>query len=445
MIPALFARRAAYFALLGLSAVANIDAAAAHAPPYGTGLLFPDTGDELPLVLTNRGLLFPGPLGYALRCTLAYGASTAEESRGLLADDGRIVVQSSAGVFSSLDQGCTFSRAPGLPPGPLATFATSADRQRLLTSTAGYAEAGQVYVSEDGALGFRALLTLPDKSDVEAMVVAPSRAARVYASGKRLDGNVLRDTWLVSDDGGRSFARTDVPRKRSPIGVHPRNADAVLVAEREVDTSVTTLLRSADGGKTFQHVREVPSVLAFASSADGARSWIGTGVGSDDLRGGLFVSNDDGATFEPIRDELLAVTCLASRGPRLWMCGSVAPGIGGVWSQEDEATPLVAQLRFDHVVTPLDCPGELDSTLGGQCEGDFRDWLTEQVGTAGDAGADAGTPTGPRSHATNGCALHAGQPSPQSAPPRVTAWCSLLGVYALWRAMRGTFVRPRGR
>ncbi|MFM2420622.1 MAG: hypothetical protein RL385_5345, partial [Pseudomonadota bacterium] len=98
-------RRAACFALLGLSVVANIDVAAAHAPPYGTALLFPDTGDELPRVLTNRGLLFPGPLGYALRCTLAYGASTAEESRGLLTGDGRIVVQSSAGVFTSADQG----------------------------------------------------------------------------------------------------------------------------------------------------------------------------------------------------------------------------------------------------------------------------------------------------------------------------------------------------
>jgi hypothetical protein len=274
------------------------------------------------------------------------------------------------------------------------------------------------------------------------MVVAPSRAARVYASGKRLDGNVLRDTWLVSDDGGGSFASIDVPQKRRPIAVHPRNADAVLAAEREGATSVTMLLRSTDGGKTFQGVRRVPSVLAFASNADGTRLWIGTGVGSDDLRGGLFESRDDGATFEPIRDELMAVTCLASRGTRLWMCASVAPGIGGVWFQEDDATPLVPALRFDQVVTPLDCPGDADSTLSSLCTAEFRDWITEQVGTAGDAGTDAGAPTGPRARESNGCALHAGQP----APPWATAWCALLAVYALLRTRpRARLNRHRGR
>jgi hypothetical protein len=438
--------RAALSAAVGLFLVARSDAASAHAPPFGTDLLFADAEDERPLVLTNRGLLFPGPAGYALRCTLAYAASTAEDSHGLLTEDGRLLLQSASGVFVSADRGCTFTTPPGLPPATLASFAASQGRSRILTSTAGYSEAGQVFVSDDAAHGFRHLSTLPAQSDVETMLVAPSRAARVYACGKRLDGDSLREVWLVSDDGGESFAATDVLQRRRPVGVHPRNADLVFVAEPDDDAS-SMLLRSTDGGKSFQDVLRVPSVLALASSEDGTRMWLGTGVGRDGLRGGLFVSEDEGATFEAVRDELTAVTCLSARGSRLWLCGSVVPGIGGVWHQDGDAAPLVAHLRFDQVSTQVDCPGETDAADSGVCAQDFRDWLTEQLGSALDAGAGgdvaeggAGLASPKAEHAHSGCAVRDGPPARCGPWP----WLSL-GLYGLHRVRRGKFCRPRGR
>jgi len=149
--------------------------------------------------------------------------------------------------------------------------------------------------SRDGGRSWEPV-ALAGEVDFHAMAVSPADQRRIHGFCYG-DGRFYR-----SDDGGRTWTRTEVaaiagPHGRGPLQLvaHPTDPDTLLAAGED------GLLRSEDGGRTWQPILPgavtaaafVPSdpqqLLAYAvaaglvRSADGGRTWqpLGLQVGDD--------------------------------------------------------------------------------------------------------------------------------------------------------------------
>ncbi|MET0341114.1 MAG: hypothetical protein ABW252_08925 [Polyangiales bacterium] len=383
-----------------------------HDAPTGLALAFRDAASVAPLVLTNRGLIFPTgsePAGaFALRCNEAYGVSTTAIPSIVLAPSGALTVQSARGVAITRDQGCTFTPATGLPDVPLGGLAQSPTAPaQLLLSTQDYAATSHVFASDDHGQTWTARARNAPFS-VYDLLVFGADGARVYASGARYDHaeKQLIPTWAVSRDGGASFVDRDVTGlARVVLGAHPRDVDTVFARET-ASTGISQphdyLLRSLDGGETFTRVHETLGVItSFATSPDGSRVYVGTEVT------GLHVSRDGGATFARVAsDDVLSVHCLHHRDGALWMCATRSPYTQGVWSTADDGQTLTDRLPFARVATQVTC--HAPSNL---CDATFRAWQ-EELASAPKTGTDA--------HGGGPSIITSGAPSSAPKPPAPT-------------------------
>ena len=109
--------------------------ASAHEPPKGIDLQWSgDAPDELPVIVTNRGLVFADAMGgttrFSLRCAEAYGANTSDHPGVSVGADGQITIGIYNGVSATSDRACSLHPSAGLPDEPLGTplepFNTSA-------------------------------------------------------------------------------------------------------------------------------------------------------------------------------------------------------------------------------------------------------------------------------------------------------------------------------
>jgi len=386
---------------LVLQAAALASPALAHESPHGLQLLFTrPEANATPIVLTNRGVIFPvegAAPSYSLRCNESYGVNTAQVPHLVLDPTGGLVVASVRAVETTSDSACTFTPSTGLPKLSLGGFAqvTSAPN-RLLTTTQVYEQPAKVFASEDYGHTWSELATNHTLAVYEALL-ASSDGQRLFASGHRYDmpNKKLLSIWGTSSDGGKTWVDQDLASDRFPLGFHPSDPQVVFAREpvpmRTIDPR-DRILRSSDGGATFEVVQELPPVASFSSTPDGSSIWLGSQTE------GLWRSTDGGKTFARVQeDTIMGVYCLQYRQDRLWACTRMAPNTGGIWSSDDRGTTWNKLYSFEQITSQVSCrPGPTPQEV---CEQPWKDWTYELLTNFEDAGvppavADAGSDAG---------------------------------------------------
>ena len=379
-----------------LAATLSVTSAAlAHESPTGLVLAWPSpASDAPPVVLTNRGLVFPTgsepEAPFSLRCNEAYQVTTGALPNLVLDAEGALVLQTARGVSITSDQGCGFAWASGLPDLPLGGFAQDpAAPNKLLVTTQDYETESRTFASEDYGHTWTPRARNAASSVYDALVVAGD-GQRVYAAGARYDlvARELIPIWAVSRDSGRSFRDQDLKTQRMPLGVHPGRPDTVFARETTstgISEPLDKLVRSTDGGATFTTVLDAKSVLSsFVASADGARIWVGSETA------GLHVSSDGGASFTRVApDDILSVRCLHHRQGVLWVCANRYPNTHGVWSSIDDGVTWSEALTFSRVTSQVSCANATKNV----CEMPWLDWERELLSEP--KAADAGLGSGP--------------------------------------------------
>lgn len=431
-----------------LCAFALPSSAFAHELPKGNKLVWTSAqADALPVVLTNRGLLFPegdtNSAKYRLRCNEAYGA-TVTEVPGIAyhPDAATFLLVTSETASRTGDLGCTYQKTyerTDVEDVLGSLTARASEPPELLLSTVDPTRLSKVLVSHDvGQTWSVRFNNAPDELFTE-LLVAPSDAQRIYAVGFQLERNqqqsFVRPLWARSSDGGVTWQQEVLEQDRYLVAVHPTQPDVVF-ARTWVDPqhTINQLLRSTDGGLTFEPVMQVPGVLSM--EAEEGALWLGSSY-----EGGLFRSEDDGQTFAQVHEELLEVDCVVRRGDALWLCAN-NDGVDGIWKLRDGSEVVEAVLTFDQVREPVDCGDLVKSDV---CRVPWLDWQIELLGPempdgpdagmadagtemdtddASSAEEDAGSSPGARAQAAGcGCALIGA--SDRQASPLWLAWAAL--------------------
>lgn len=309
--------------------------------------------------------------------------------------------------------------------------------------------------STDDGVTFTTMGTAPPDLLLERMRIAPSDPTRIYASGAipRTSSTPRRALFLHSEDGGATFATTDIPlltddeRNVHVLAVDPTDPSRVLVrvVRRVTDMTPERLLLSEDGGLTFRTVLELVEMTGVVFSHDGAHVWVG---GWD---GGFTRSDDGGRTFTTL-DPDLRVRCLAERAAGdgssdLFVCVDAFTQPYAVARSSDLGVSLERFWGFSDAVNDVGCSTCTD--VGGICPAYWPDVIFDLALTRDDAGPPPGPiDAGPRVSCDEaGTPLDAGStpPSPppsgcgcrvESAPSRA-AWLPLsLGLLLVLRRRR---------
>ena len=396
--------------------------ASAHATPHVIEMLFPDDGYVL---VSNRGLIFGDKQrsAWRLMCQEALKINTSEQPSLATLPGGKLLVGTSLGLSTSSDQGCNWqgvepfatTSVPALVRDPhaserlyLAAYANEAD------------DKGGLYVSEDAGKNWQKLLAADKRDYVRSIVVAPSDAKRIYASGQSWDDTGKYTFYVTrSDDGGKMWTRSVVelvPMEEvelSLYSVHPKNPD--LLTAKATNRSPTTdsdrLLVSRDGGKTWSSPLSMTLLSALAFSADGSKAWA---VGQD----GLFESRDDLKSFEKLGDAT-SMSYAIEREGQLLVAGyynGFGSGTNGIGMMRAEPDKFESFMQLSDVSAPVACDAASETKT--ICEPWWTDWQRELmagqfmpdagVADAGNAGASAAGSGGSDAGAAGGAAGAAG-------------------------------------
>ncbi|HJL06835.1 MAG TPA: hypothetical protein RMH85_29450 [Polyangiaceae bacterium LLY-WYZ-15_(1-7)] len=430
------------------------DAARAHGRfPEAHQLVLHPTDDAILGVATTFGLVLTDDGGASWRwvCRPVMGVQLTEDPPFRMLADGTILGATFDGLSVGEPGGCAWAFAGEPLEGSVVIDAALAPDDPTvayaLTSDGG-AENG-VFRSDDGGASWAP--TGPPVGAIlfERIRVAPSDPERIYLSGVRpatvaepeRAGFVHR-----SEDGGASweelpFALGDGERNVLLLGVDPADPDTLYartVPQRERTDVPERLIRSQDGGATWETVLEVGEVTGLTFL--GGVLHVGARPSPADGRGGLWRAGEAG--LEPIRDDL-AIGCLEARGGELWACAQNWADGFALGRSADGGATFEPVLRFDEMIGPVICPAgaEIEAACEVADEDIERDLLFADCGGYGDggvpldgatcedggAGADAGSGGG------GGCAAGGGGGAGGGAG---TAALALFGLATLGRRRR---------
>jgi hypothetical protein len=373
-------------------------AAAAHAPPEATGILWsPNGSHERTVVRTNRGLIVSEDAGrtFRLLCNDAFGASLTEVAPVVATSTGRLLIASYlSGLLAASSDLCTFTPVPGplgAPTNVVGIERAASTPLELFAILSRDGSTDHLFTSADDGVTWRAPSHVEDFSFT--LAIAPSDPKRLYVTALHAaDGGASTYRLMASGDGGRTLVAHDValdPTESglSVLGVDPSEPERVFARTTASDPTLPArLLRSDDGGKSLVNVMTLVAPKSVAMSPDGATVWVG---GQD----GVFRSTDHGKTFTRIASAgVTQVACLAVHEGRLFACG-YANDAFGVLVSSDAGDSFSSFLRFPDVKEPLDCSPETMS--GRACATRFEDWRIEQgLAGAGGNGGQAGAGNG---------------------------------------------------
>lgn len=377
---------------------------AAHAPPLATGIRWLKTGDaERAVVRTNRGLIIEEPAGGTFRivCNEAFDTSLGEVPPLVVRPDGSLLLGTyAAGLVVSSPDRCSFESVAGAFEGsyPIALGADAEGSVYAAVLPLDGSSAQLVKSTDQGRTG-EPLTTMPGAPT--ALEIAPSDDSRLYVSITTAKDNLSFGSLLTSRDAGRSFAEHAIELDASElrvflVAVAPNDPKLLFVRTQSRDgVTPERLLRSDDGGDSFETVLSAPGPITAVARANGP-VWAGAADG-------LYRSEDEGRSFlHEETSDVTRVTCLAERSEALYACGYSA-GEFGVLVSADDREAFDWFLRFPQVTARLDCAADSDEAQ--RCAEAFADWRLEQLvpeGTGGESGApapgnEAGAPPKPPS------------------------------------------------
>ncbi|HEY2787226.1 MAG TPA: hypothetical protein VGJ05_19860 [Fimbriiglobus sp.] len=243
-------------------------------------------------------------------------------------------------LFQNADTGCSDVEID--PNNPRVIFAGFWQTRRRPWDLTSGGPGSDLFVSHDGGDTWVSLRKDAKKNGLPAgiwgkigVAIAPSNSSRVYAVIEAEKGGLFR-----SDDGGDSWVKTTDDRNirqrawyYSTLTVHPANPDVIYAPQ-------VTMIRSADGGRTFKPVRGF-------HHGDHHDLWIDPKnpdrmIGAND--GGVDISTDGGRTwFAPplpvtqfyhvsadTRSPYHVMGCMqdlgSASGPSLSLSGAIALG-----------------------------------------------------------------------------------------------------------------------
>jgi hypothetical protein len=408
-----------------LAAILLVSAPArSHAPPYATQIQWLDAPDgERVVVRTNRGLIVGNRAtgSFRLACNDAFEASLVEVvPTAALPGGGLLVGTYEAGLLRTDATLCDFEPVGPTDVSPVDLKTGSSDETLALLLPLDGTDGG-LFQSEDGGTNFQALSLVGTAPT--AIAAAPSNGKRVYVSTNTTNGNLSVGHVLASDDGGRNFEDHELELDASELRAFVSTVDAAdperLFVRTQSRDSITPerLLRSEDGGKSFQTVLEAPGPLKLVLG-DNGEAWAGSATG-------LFRSSDHGGTFEPVPTENLSrIGCLALHAGALYVCGLKGLEFGVLVSRNGGVT-FDWFLRFPEVTARVDCPASSDEAT--RCGAAFEDWSREQLSAGGGSAVPIPEPS-PAGDAEGGCHF-------QAARGRATELL-LPALFALWACSR---------
>lgn len=256
-------------------------------------------------------------------------------------DDSRLLAGNHSGVFLSDDSGDSWTRVGVIASAAPRRIAVSADEP----SRAWLTTWGQGVWSRAGSDGVWEKVDSTTLPRDWAFTVAPdpTKADRVLVGA-------AGDLWR-SDDGGATFAQTDVSENVLDLAYHPVDPSVIFAA-----TQTAGVLISEDGGSTWvpsneglpapwpsgpctcQDVRDVlvdqdsPSTVYLATA----------------LRG-FYRSGDGGATWQATAPQLAdeSVGCLTQRSGELFACVEGS----GIWMSDDDGLTFTPVTQGDPLLS----------------------------------------------------------------------------------------------
>ncbi|MBC7977220.1 MAG: exo-alpha-sialidase, partial [Myxococcales bacterium] len=285
-------------------------------PPSTNGVHF-RPGDRHSLyVATTFGLLISHDDGCSFRwiCEDNIGYAGTFDPKYRIAADGTLFATTFNGLRVSRDGGCSFTTAtadrPADDPGRIADRWIDAidigPTGEVWVATADNGKPNNVYRSTDNGLTFEPRGMLSPAIWWKSVLVAPTHAARVYATGYQVagamaDGGQMPPTTHVqiTDDGGEHWTPSPlagVQYGSTPlvyvVGVDHASPDIVVMMSAGANPpSGDRLYRSTDGGMTWAEVLATTASILDVSLSDAGGVLVAT------LGGGAFQSTDHGASF----------------------------------------------------------------------------------------------------------------------------------------------------
>ncbi|MEM9075114.1 MAG: hypothetical protein AAGE52_41840 [Myxococcota bacterium] len=330
----------------------------AHGRPAAFQALAFDPGDPNHIVAQSTwGMAFStdGGASWTWTCAAAYGVDARTEDPSVAFADGALVLGSFGGILESTDgTGCSWSEVPG-PIQDAFGIDVEPDGQGglLLIGTDGFAP-DRLWRREGGDWA-------PHSEEIENVLlerlrVAPSNPAVVYVTGA-LPRRAEQERALFSfrsSDGGRTFSRAEVSLRGEEYAIlaaaiAPDDPDVfwTLVLNFDGETAPERILRSTDGGRSFQTRFALPQVGGVVVRGDGQVVFAGSKLG------GLWRSDNAGVSWRKIQD--VAVRCLVEHNDELWICTDQSlDGVALVRTREGETLEPIVSLP--EIVTLQPCP-----------------------------------------------------------------------------------------
>ena len=412
--------------VVGVCLLASASASANGRFPASNQIVFSPADPSVVVLRTTFGIFLSHDGGSTWRwlCEDVLGVPSAsnEDPSLALTAQGSLVAGSSAGVYVSADNGCTFAVAGGglkgqlvvdvalVPGNPHAVVALTSKETANAGADGGPGYAQQVFLTMDDGVDWAPLGVPVDPSALATTIdVGSSDASRLYVSASRNNGQLT--SLFVSVDAGSTWIERPVPTdptRESNVyigAIDPGDPDRVYL---RTAGSTSRLLVTTDAGQTFVSPLTLSGqMLGFALSSDGSTIYAGS-AGQ-----GLFVGTRDALSFENVSKT--PIQCLAVQGAALWACSDEEQSgfIAGLSTNGGTAFAPQAHLVAQPLVA---CAEDAGATV--VCGGDPRTTFCQQIpgcmDDAGTAAPDAGVaPTPSRS------SCHCAAAGSETEPPWV--------------------------
>jgi hypothetical protein len=332
-----------------------------------------DPSDPAHLVLrSNFGLLVTRDRGdtWDLVCEAGVGYQNIEPAIALLSD-GTTIAALGNGVARGARDDCSFGVAEGVAT-YIADVARDPSRARgaVAVSVDFDRSSSAVWQSLDDGATWSALGT--ELANLNAATLDTSAGGVLYVSGVS-QGETVTGVLARSEDGGKTFARYDVPfasKVSAPYiaALAPGDDDTVYV---RLSGTPGRLVVTHDGGRSFRTLLELEGPFdGFALSPDGRYALASSRVD------GVWRASTSDLEFE--RLSCAKVRCLSWTSSGLFACADEFQAGFLVGESTDLGDSFQARLHMPCVRGPLGCGA--DAPVGKLCDSEWPA-ISEKLGS----------------------------------------------------------------